>query len=67
MSQTRGVRLADPVGLYEIAERLGVRQQLAYTWRQRGVLPEPKFELAMGPVWDWPTIEAWARDTGRLT
>lgn len=57
---------ADPVGLAEIAERLGVQPNTAHAWNKRGLLPEPRWRLAIGPVWDWRDVEAWARETQRL-
>jgi len=51
----------------EIARRLGVPRATVDTWRHRGHLPEP--DLVLGPrqlLWAWRTIEAWARETGRL-
>lgn len=59
--------LIDPVGLVEIAARLSVRRETADTWRHRGVLPEPVCEVGGRPCWDWPDVERWARETGRLT
>lgn len=56
----------DPVGLAEIAERLGVRRQTAKDWKQRGLLPAPEGTVSGAPTWNWPTIERWARKTGRL-
>ncbi len=56
----------DLVGVADIAERLGVRPQTAATWRHRGLLPEPDWMVSGLPVWDWPTIAAWAKTTGRL-
>lgn len=56
----------EPVGLKEIAERLGVAQATADQWRQRGVLPEPVWVVGGRPAWTWPLIEGWARETGRL-
>lgn len=56
---------ADPVGLLEIAERLGVKRQTARMWRQRGVLPAPRWLVSGLPAWDWPDIARWARETGR--
>lgn len=55
-----------PVGASEIATRLGVRPQTVHAWRHRGLLPEPAWTVSGQPAWDWATIEAWARDTGRL-
>ena len=57
----------DPVGLNQIAERLGVPRATVDTWRHRGQLPEP--ELTLGPrqlLWEWAAVEAWAREAGHL-
>lgn len=59
-------RPVDPVGLAEIADRLGVQRQTVDTWRHRGLLPEPRWTVGGRPAWDWPTIRAWAERTGRL-
>lgn len=58
---------ADPVGLSDIADRLGVKRQTAKDWKLRGLLPPPKWVVGGRPAWDWPQIEKWARKTGRLT
>lgn len=58
---------AEPVGLAEIAERLGVQRATVDAWRTRGVLPEPRWTVGGRPAWEWATIEAWATETGRLT
>lgn len=58
--------VADPVGLSDIADRLGVARPTVKAWKQRGLLPEPKWRASGGPLWDWPQIERWARKTGRL-
>jgi len=55
-----------PVGAAEIAERLGVRAQTVHTWRQRKLMPEPRWTVSGLPTWDWNEIEEWARRTGRL-
>ena len=52
----------DPVGIKDIAERLGVKQQTAAMWNHRGILPTPKWEASGIPLWDWPEIEAWHRN-----
>jgi predicted DNA-binding transcriptional regulator AlpA len=57
---------ADPVGLADIAERLGVRRQTAKDWKNRGLLPEPRWHVSGSPAWDWSEIEKWARRTHRL-
>lgn len=56
----------DIVGLKEIAERLGVKQQTAAAWRYRGVLPPEEGTVSGMPAWTWGTIERWAKETGRL-
>lgn len=55
-----------PVGIIEIAARLGVRRATVDQWRQRGLLPDPRWIVGGRPAWDWTDIEAWARETGRL-
>ena len=56
----------DPVGLTEIAERLGVQPETPQRWRMRDVMPEPRWTVSGRPAWDWPDVERWAKDTGRL-
>jgi hypothetical protein len=56
----------DPVGTGEIADRLGYKHQTVRAWGTRGLLPEPKRHIGGRPIWDWPTIEAWAKETGRF-
>jgi predicted DNA-binding transcriptional regulator AlpA len=56
----------DIVGLKEMAERLGVKQQTAAAWRHRGLLPPSEGTVSGAPAWQWSTIEAWATATGRL-
>jgi hypothetical protein len=55
-----------PVGAAEIAERLHVRAQTVHTWRQRKLMPAPRWTVSGQPAWDWTEIEDWARRTGRL-
>jgi hypothetical protein len=57
---------ADPVGLAEIAQRLGVQRGTAKQWHWRGLLPEPRWTVSGAPAWDWhQDIEPWAKETGR--
>lgn len=56
----------EPVGIVEIAERLGVKRTTVDVWLYRGLLPEPKWTVGGRPAWDWRDIERWARDTNRL-
>lgn len=57
----------EPVGIREIADRLGVNRQSADNWKTRGVLPPPRWTVGGRPAWSWQhDIEPWARATGRL-
>ena len=61
-------RLRRPTTLIDmaaIADMLRVEKATVRMWRTRGLLPEPDYGLAMGPVWWSTTIEAWAKKTGR--
>lgn len=57
----------DIVGIKEMAERLGVRQQTAAAWRHRNLLPPQEGTVSGAPAWSWATIERWAQETGRLS
>lgn len=57
--------MTEPVGVLEIADRLGVKQQTVAMWKYRGLLPEPKWVVSGSPAWDWKDIERWADETGR--
>jgi hypothetical protein len=56
----------DPVGVREIAERLGARRQTVAIWHHRGLLPPARWTVSGAPAWNWPDIERWAARTGRL-
>jgi len=64
----RKLDVTDLVGAVEIAKRLGLSApQVVYTWRKRyDDFPEPVATLAMGAVWAWQDVAAWAKRTGRL-
>ena len=53
------------VGLAEIAHALGVSRQSGHQITRRKGFPDPRAELAMGPVWEYPQIEEWARTQGK--
>jgi predicted DNA-binding transcriptional regulator AlpA len=56
----------DPVGIPEIAERLGVKRATVDQWKQRDLLPEPKWIVGGRPAWDWADIAKWAQQSGRM-
>jgi hypothetical protein len=56
----------DPVGAVEIATRLGVVRTTVDQWRQRELFLEPRWTVGGRPAWNWPDIETWARESGRL-
>jgi hypothetical protein len=56
-----------PVGGLEIADRLGVRRETVAQWKQRGLLPPPRWTVSGEDAWDWAMdIEPWAQETGRM-
>jgi hypothetical protein len=55
-----------PVGGLEIANRLGVRRETVAQWKQRGLLPAPRWTVSGEDAWDWALdIEPWALKTRR--
>lgn len=56
----------DLVDISIIAKQLGVPKDTVNKWRWRGVLPEPDFDLDVGPIWYWETVREWAERTNRL-
>lgn len=54
------------VSTVEIAARLGVSRQRIDQLSRTDTFPAPRAELAIGRVWDWAAVEAWAKATGRL-
>jgi hypothetical protein len=62
-----------PVGVDEIADRLGVTRTTVTAWRQRSRtwkhvprFPQPAGRLSGRDWWWWADVEAWATETGRL-
>jgi predicted DNA-binding transcriptional regulator AlpA len=55
-----------PVGIPEIAVRLGVRRGTVDQWQWRRLLPPPKWTVGGRPCWELGDIEEWATATGRL-
>ena len=59
----------DPVGVADIAERLGVSKITVHKWTERGTddFPKARWKRSGVSLWNQPTVEAWARRTGRLS
>lgn len=62
-----------PVGIDEIAVRLGVTRHTVTMWRQRSKtwkqvprFPEPTGRLSGRDWWWWKVVEDWAEQAGRL-
>jgi predicted DNA-binding transcriptional regulator AlpA len=68
MAQTKleGSNNAFPVGVAEVAARLGVKPQTVHTWRHRNLMPAPRWTVSGQPAWEWAEIETWAKRTDRL-
>lgn len=58
---------ADPVGVAEIQDRMGVVRGTVNEWRVRPNVgfPEPRWSVGRRAVWDWTDILAWCEQTGR--
>jgi len=52
-------KIADLIGLSEIAELYGVDTNTANGWRRRKDFPKPVHQLRMGPMWDKEQILEW--------
>lgn len=58
---------ADPVGVLEIAQRLGVRDRTVHMWLYRGIVPDPDYSSVNGSrAWEWATVLEWAGRTGHV-
>ena len=52
----------DIVDRAAIAARLGTTPGTVKSWEHRPVdFPSPLVRLAIGPVWEWETVEQWAK------
>lgn len=56
--------VCDPVGLSEVADRLGYDRQTVKNWRLAKELA-PKWTISGGPAWNWPDVVRWAKRTGK--
>jgi predicted DNA-binding transcriptional regulator AlpA len=65
---TEKVSPEDIVGANEIADRLGLSfPNVVHVWKYRHEdFPRPIALLAMGNIWNWKEVEAWAKKTNRL-
>lgn len=48
----------DIVGMYEIAQRIGISYNRVHTWAARDALGEPSWRLECGQIWKWDTVKA---------
>jgi len=56
----------EPVGIVEIADRLGVTRSAVDRWRQRDIgFPAPTWTVGGRPAWAWQSVAEWATATGR--
>jgi prophage regulatory protein len=62
-----GKHPADLVGVTEIGDLLGVSRQRADQLTRIEAFPEPVAVLSAGRIWRRADVEAWARETGRLS
>lgn len=61
------VSRCEPVGVLEVAARLGVKDRTVHQWLNRGLMPPDDFGVVNGSrAWNWPTILGWAGVSGRL-
>lgn len=58
----------EPVGIKELADRVGTTRKTVDTWRERpgAKFPSPRWVVGGRPAWDWCDIEEWGVATGRL-
>jgi predicted DNA-binding transcriptional regulator AlpA len=50
----------------DIAERLRISRPRVSVLVNRSDFPRPVGRLGRSEVWRWPSVERWARETGRL-
>jgi predicted DNA-binding transcriptional regulator AlpA len=50
----------------DIAERLGISRPRVSVLVSRSDFPRAVGRLGRSDVWRWPSVERWARETGRL-
>jgi predicted nucleic acid-binding protein len=59
-------RRTDLVSVAEIAVRAGRPINTVQSWRRRHAdFPAPVAQLAAGPIWSWPTVQAWVAERRR--
>lgn len=55
-----------PVGVQDIAERLGVSAEEVHRWRDLSIFPPPRWRVSGRPAWNWEVVEKWAIKMGYL-
>lgn len=60
-------RQPEPVGVVEIADRLGVTRKHVEAWRTRGragrAFPSPRWTVGGRPAWEWSAVADWHEKT----
>ena len=57
---------SDPVGVLEVADRLGVKDRTVHMWLFRNLMPDPDFDTVNGSrAWEWRTVLKWAGENGK--
>jgi hypothetical protein len=59
--------MSDPVGIKELAARLGSNRRTIWVWRDEKLMPQPDYAFVNNyPAWEWAKVLKWAGDSGRL-
>ncbi len=51
------VPTTDPVGVTDIAHRIGLPYSRVRGWHNRGYLGEPQYRIEAGPLWAWEVVK----------
>lgn len=58
------MRACDPVGIKEVAHRLGVQRRTVDSWLGRKTgFPEPRWRIGGRPAWNWDDVVVWVEST----
>lgn len=54
--------ITDYITAKELADSAGLQYKTLWTYRKRGILPEPEFYVGNKPLWSKSTIDQWMSD-----